>query len=486
MQRTLRYLCGFAGLFFLALGLAFLVSPGGQTVQFAIAPTGPGGLSTMRADMAGLFFGMAVFCLLGAVRGEIRYMAVPAMFLGFIIFGRLVNLMADGRSAVGVQSLVVEVVIAAVLFAAMWSLNTRRAAGLGGALGVPVLLLLLAAGAWVFQRPIGIAMARRNLDHALQNPLIAQLPDGLHAGLCGSGSPLPDPTRSGPCVFVIAGKRLYIVDAGDGTARKLALEGLPPGQISAMFLTHFHSDHIAGVGDMFIQRWAGASHTDPMPVYGPQGVETVVEGYNLAYSLDKGYRVAHHGEATVPPSGNGGVAHPFQLAQGLDAGQVILQQDGLTVTAFAVDHRPVVPAAGYRFDYKGRSIVISGDTAPSAVLAKYAKGADVLFHEGLQTAMVSVMQEVAAQNGRTATAKIMHDIPTYHTTPEDAARLAQQAGVRHLVFYHTIPPLPVAYFNGAFLGDAAKLYSGPITVSKDGTMVSLLPGATSVTLRELL
>ena len=110
--------------------------------------------------------------------------------------------------------------------------------------------------------------------------------------------------------------------------------------------------------------------------------------------------------------------------------------------------------------------MISGDTAASPVLEKNARGVDVLFHEGLQTDMVSILHDVTAANNRPTGAKIMGDIPSYHTRPEDAANIAQAAGVGHLVFYHTIPPLPLSFMNAAFLGDAGKFYKGPITVSE--------------------
>ena len=164
----------------------------------------------------------------------------------------------------------------------------------------------------------------------------------------------------------------------------------------------------------------------------------------------------------------------------------MLRQDGLTITAIPVNHKPVFPAVAYRFDYGGRSLVISGDTAASPVLAAAAKGADLLLHEGLQVTMVAEMHKAAVRNGRAPMAKISADIPSYHTTPEDAAKVAAEAGVRELVFYHTIPPLPVSYLNAVFLGDAARFYKGPISVSTDGLLLSLPSGSTSIGRRNLL
>ena len=295
-----------------------------------------------------------------------------------------------------------------------------------------------------------------------------------------------DRTRSGPCVLVVAGSRAFVVDVGEGGPRTLALMGVQPAIVDGVLLTHFHSDHIGGLGELLLQRWATGSHADPTPVYGPQGVESVVDGFNLAYGLDKGYRIAHHGEATVPPSGAGGVARPFTIVPDSDASVTVLADGDLTITAIPVNHAPIFPAVGYRFDYKGRSLVISGDTAASPVLAKGATGADVLFHEGLQVTMVAEMHEAAVRNQRAPLAKITQDIPSYHTTPEEAAQIASRAGVKQLVFYHTIPPLPVSYLNSAFLGNARRFYSGPITVSVDGLLVSLPAGSVQITHRNLL
>lgn len=354
-----------------------------------------------------------------------------------------------------------------------------------------VLLLALAfandTSAGQLQQKLGLSLFKKGVEKRLQQGAwIKSLPDGLHAGLCGSGSPLADPTRAGPCVFVIAGKRVFVVDAGEGSPRKLTLMGLSPGLIDSIFLTHFHSDHIGGLGEMMFQRWAGALHKSPVPVIGPQGVESVVQGFNQAYALDANYRVTHHGDATMPASGAGGVAHPFAMTPGSPQGQIVLQEDGLTVTAFPVDHGPVFPATGYRFDYRGRSLVLSGDTAPSPVLAKYAQGVDVLFHEGLQTSMVSLVEDAALKNNQPRIAKILSDIPSYHTTPENAARIAQKAGVHYLMFYHTIPPLPERILNAAFLGDAPSIYKGPITVGRDGMLLSLPAGSAAISLKELL
>jgi ribonuclease Z len=329
-----------------------------------------------------------------------------------------------------------------------------------------------AAGAWTMRGPIAVAMMRSAYERMMAHDPLAELPDGLHVGLCGSGSPMADPTRAGPCVAVVAGRRLFVVDTGPGSTRRLALMQLPPQEVSAVFLTHFHSDHIGDLGELMLQRWAGGAATTPLPIYGPTGVDQVVAGFEAAYALDRGYRIAHHGPKVMPPPGWGGQARPFAISK-TGPNVLVVDEPDLKVIAFPVDHEPVEPAVGYLFVYKGRRLVVSGDTAPSARLEAVARGADVLTHEGLAPNLVAVQREAALKAGRWNTAAILHDILAYHTTPEAAAGIAQRAGVGYLLFDHIIPPLPTTALDGPFLGRAPQIFRGPIRVGRDGDFLSL-------------
>lgn len=343
------------------------------------------------------------------------------------------------------------------------------------AVGVVLAVLYLARG------NLAETAMGRIYDQAMASDPLAELPDGLHVGLCGSGSPMPDPTRAGPCVAVVAGQKLFVVDSGQGSTRNLSIMNLPPPRVDAIFLTHFHSDHIADLGELLLQRWAGGARTEPVPVYGPTGVVSVVEGLEAAYELDRGYRIAHHGEATTPPSGFGGDPRAFAVDRNQPDVLVIAEPD-LKVWAFPVQHNPAEPSVGYLFEYKDRRVVISGDTGPSLRLAAAARDADLLLHEGLSPKLVARQREAALKGGRANYAKILADIPSYHTAPEDAATIARRAGVKMLMFYHEIPPLPVRALEGPFLGNARSIYKGPIHVGRDGDFVSMPAGSDEIVL----
>jgi ribonuclease Z len=321
---------------------------------------------------------------------------------------------------------------------------------------------------------------RSGAERALAADPIAELPDGLHVALCGAGGPMPDPERSGPCVAVVAGQTLFVVDAGTGGARNLQGPlAWRPGRIAALFLTHYHSDHIDGLGELALLRWVGGGYATPLPVYGPEGLLEVVEGFNRAYRLDASYRVAHHGPEVLPPSGAGLDPRPF-AAPPPGSAIVLWDEAGARVSAFSVSHEPVIPAVGYRFDYGGRSLVVSGDTAKSESLLAQARGVDLIVHEALAPQLVAILHDAALANGDQRLAKIMSDIPSYHTTPVQAAELAAEAGARHLLLYHIVPPLPVPGLESAFLDGVSDVYEGGVTLGRDGTRISLPSGSLAV------
>lgn len=315
------------------------------------------------------------------------------------------------------------------------------------------------------------AVFQKGLDARLGADYTATLEDGLHLGLCGAGGPLPAPKASGPCVAVIAGTRLFVVDAGTDGARNLGRMSYPVGSIQAVFLTHFHSDHIDGLGEMGTLRWAAGDHDSPLPVHGPTGVADVVRGLNLTYSFDMEYRNAHHGDSVAPMASAGLKAIPFDLPKVGEA-TTIVDEDGLTVEVIAVDHSPVHPAVGYRFRYKGRSIVISGDTVKSDNIEEFAHGADLLVHEALAPNLVNMMNRSARTNSNIVLTNITHDILDYHTSPVEAAETARDAGVGHLLYYHIVPPLVIPGQDILFLNGADAVFPN-YTIGQDGVAFSL-------------
>jgi len=302
--------------------------------------------------------------------------------------------------------------------------------------------------------------------------------DSLKVTLCGTSGPLPVKDRAKACVAIQAAGSLYLVDIGPEATENLQTWRVPLATAKAVFLTHLHSDHIGEVGEFNLQSWV-AGRPGPLALVGPPGTEKVAAGFNLAYEPDHGFRRAHHehGEVMLP------IAAGRLAARVIPAPKTtaVAWKDGaLTVTAILVAHQPVEPAYAYRFDYKGRSVVISGDTRKWPPLAEAAKGADVLIHEAQNAEMTAQMVRGLKAMGNPRMASVMADTVSYHTTPVEAADIARAAGVKVLVLYHLTQAglpfyTPEAFTRGMDAGGKLDW-----RLAKDGMTIDLPVGSAEI------
>ncbi|MGH6630570.1 MAG: MBL fold metallo-hydrolase [Burkholderiales bacterium] len=248
---------------------------------------------------------------------------------------------------------------------------------------------------------------------------------------------------------------------------------LPVSQLSGILVTHFHSDHIGEIGEAITQSWI-AGRKQALDIYGPPGIEQIVEGFRRVYAQDVTYRVAHHAEEYMPRAGSAAVAHAFAMPTG-DTAVPVFERNGVKVSAFRVQHAPVHPAVGYRIEYAGRVVVVSGDTTKTSATIQNAKGADLLLHEALAVHLTDRASARARETGFARFAKLAADVRDYHTTPVQAAEVAAQAGVRQLVLTHVFPPLPNAIARRIFMKATAAAFDGKIVLGEDRMRFDLAP-----------
>lgn len=293
--------------------------------------------------------------------------------------------------------------------------------------------------------------------------MTVETPSPFEVVLLGTGSPVPGPHRCGTGHVVIAGDTRVLIDCGWGAARRLFAAATPPPLIDVACFTHMHSDHITDVPDFLIMRWVGGAKV-PLQVYGPEGTRAMVDGFLAALARDISFRFAHHGEKLS----RDGIRCEVQEVPAKPDGVHVVDVDGLTVQAFEVDHRPVVPALGYRLEYQGRTLAFSGDTKPCDSLVRGARGADLFVCEALNVPMFTAQIE-GIRRANPNTAAILDDAIAYHSATEDVAKMAQQAGVRHLVLSHLMPAVPPddAQAVDTFTAGMKDLFSGQLTVGRD-------------------
>jgi ribonuclease Z len=315
------------------------------------------------------------------------------------------------------------------------------------------------------------AFQDRLLESAIENMAApsSYLPeeDALTAVVCGSRSPIIDPARAETCILIQAGKDIYIFDTGGGSIANLNNWNTPWDRVKAIFYSHLHSDHIFDIADFHQATWINGRRDSKQKVYGPEGVQMLTDGIELAYTKDYFFRNEHHGDSVAPLDVAG-----FDTRT-VDLNSPVLVEDGdLKITAYSVSHDPVDPALGYRIDYKGRSISISGDTIYDENLVNNSKNVDVLFHESMSLPLVNLINRNAERVGNRMIAKVTIDIQDYHTPIPDIVRAAQEANVGHLVFYHHLPaPRNQLMENIMYRGVDEIMKNW--TASHDGTMLVL-------------
>ena len=311
----------------------------------------------------------------------------------------------------------------------------------------------------------------RILNIGLENILSNAKPfldeeDTLKVVVCGSRSPLPSPGRAESCVLVEAGDDIYIFDLGNGSVNNLTQYQVPWPNVKAVLITHMHSDHMADLPDAHLQSWI-QGRTSPLKVYGPEGINLVTKGFELAYSADYQYRNEHHGDDMLPMSIAG-----FNAIQIINNQFIPNDTPGLEILPFVVDHYPVNSAFGFKISYKDRTVVISGDTIHDGSVQKYSQDVDLLVHSAISIDIVERMRGIAPIPQMD---KILFDIQDYHTSIEEAGEIARDANVEHLLIYHSIPTPRNALMERVFFRPIEGVFEN-YSLSDDGTRVVMPVG----------
>ncbi len=279
----------------------------------------------------------------------------------------------------------------------------------------------------------------------------AQAP--IRVTLLGTGAPVPSIERFGPAILVEAGNQKLLFDCGRGASQRLWQLQIPLGKINTLFLTHLHSDHVVGIPDLWLTGWIPAVYgrrSAPLQVYGPNGTKDMMGNLAKAFAWDIQTRSKENNKAD-----SGAIVIPSDISEGF-----VWESNGIKVTPFIVSHADFIDAAlGYRIDYAGHAVILSGDTRYSNNLIKYAKNAEVIIHE------------VAAANEQSRQNPLINQILGFHSSPEDAAKVFEKIKPKLAVYSHVVlltadPSIPPPTITDLKIR-TQKIYNGPIQVGED-------------------
>ena len=267
--------------------------------------------------------------------------------------------------------------------------------------------------------------------------------------LLGTGSPIPDPNRAGPCTLVQAGAQNIMIDCGRAAIMRLLGAGVLPGMVSTILITHLHSDHITDLNDLVTTRWVMMPVNIPLKVVGPAGTRQVVDAMLNMLTLDQGYRHAHHedlranGPLTVDVV-EVGAGESFSIGE-------------VTVSTHATDHRPVDPSIGYRIEHDGKVAALAGDTIPCPGLDDLCQNADVYVQTVIRDDQVKQLASLLPNSQR------FLDILDYHSTVSQAGQTAARNNVKTLMLTHCVPAVQPGQEDD-WIGAAREHFSGNIVL----------------------
>lgn len=336
-----------------------------------------------------------------------------------------------------------------------------------------IFAFVVLAGGYVALRSLGgfDGLERLAIRRALEPQHAELFEDGrLHVFTLGTGSPQLGGGRMPVANAVIAGDEFLLIDAGEGASRTMGELGLPVRGITGVFITHWHSDHFAGLGQVLNQSW-NADRRHEVQVHGPEGVERVMLGLEQMYRDDIRYRSAGDVESNDPT-----VALGTPTIVSIPAGRpsaTVFDRNGVVVRAFHVDHGHVKPALGYRVEYNGKSVVFSGDTLASPLVAAAARDSDLLVHEAVNTRMMRNAIAALRDLGSEVDARRAEGVIGYHADTIGVAKVAAEAAVGRLVLTHLIPATSNPLFERLFVSGMSEYYEGPIVVATDGQHFAL-------------
>lgn len=274
--------------------------------------------------------------------------------------------------------------------------------------------------------------------------------------LLGTGSPIPSPTCAGPSTLVQSGGQNILVDAGRAVVMRLMGAMCPPPLVSAVVLTHLHSDHICDLNDVLTTRWVASPAATPLPIYGPEGTKKMVDGLLAMLSFDEGYRLDHHDDLRAA----GGMkveVHEVGPGDTFTIGDI-------SVSVHATDHRPVAPTVGFRFEHDGVSAALAGDTIPCDGLYELCRDADIYVQTVIREDLVRTFATLVPTGER------FLDIIDYHSTVQQAAQTAARCGVKTLLLTHFVPAIQPGQ-EAEWHAMASEFFTGEIVIGPDLTAV---------------